>query len=389
MRDIWTVAKKELRSCFGDRMILAMMILVPFAIVFGYSLLMSATAFTETDTPDDESKSVTAYSIHAPEMLSDMLTELGITEKNPEEADSIREQIAEEECALLVQFDADFAIAQPGTPVEALPGIEIWYNSADNDSYNLYMELNAVLSSLQPTVFLVNADADTTYNLVDESDSMRELLGIVMPMMLLMAVFMVCQNLAAESIAGDKERGFLNTMLLVPVNRSAIALGKSFSIFICAAIGGLSAFVGMALGLPRLTEAMGFEGEITYSFAEYAMLFLVTITAVFALASVLLLVSTLSKTVKQATTIAPIFLFIIMIGSMLTMSEPTKSMIEDLGIINYCIPAWNASMMLQDLIEMQHSMSNLLLCCVVNLVFSGIALFAVGRCFESERIING
>lgn len=389
MRDIWTIAKKELRGCFRDKAILALIIFVPFLIVYGYSLLMSVTATSEPGASTDENKPITAYSIHTPASLEESLRDMNIKSAEPGDADAIRDQIAEEECDLLIVFDEDFEIAAPGTAMEELSGIEIWYNSSREESYTLYNQVSAYLSALQPTVFLVNADENTVYNLVDETDEFLSLLGIILPMMLLMAVFMVCMNLAAESIAGDKERGFLNTMLLVPVRRSAIALGKSVCIFIAAIVGGLSAFAGMALSLPKLTSAMGFEGDVSYSVVEYLMLFLVTMTAVFALASILLLVSTLSKDVKQATNIAPIFLMVVLIGSMLTMSEPMKSTVEDLGTVNYIIPVWNASRMLQNLMELNYTVPNLLLTCLSNLAFAGIALFIVGRCFESEKIVNG
>ena len=42
MRDIITVAKKEIKAFFSDKAILMQMFILPFAIVFGYGMLMSA-----------------------------------------------------------------------------------------------------------------------------------------------------------------------------------------------------------------------------------------------------------------------------------------------------------------------------------------------------------
>ncbi|MGN0584825.1 MAG: hypothetical protein ACI4JD_05155, partial [Ruminococcus sp.] len=58
IKDMLTVAKKELRSAFNDKAILMQIIILPFVIVFGYSMLMSVTASVPSETT---SADVTAY----------------------------------------------------------------------------------------------------------------------------------------------------------------------------------------------------------------------------------------------------------------------------------------------------------------------------------------
>jgi ABC-type Na+ efflux pump permease subunit len=76
MRDMLTVAKKELRACFSDKVIVLQMILLPFALVFGYAILMSVMMEADTGTVDHEIK---AYSIHAPEPFEESLAQMDIT----------------------------------------------------------------------------------------------------------------------------------------------------------------------------------------------------------------------------------------------------------------------------------------------------------------------
>ena len=196
-------------------------------------------------------------------------------------------------------------------------------------------------------------------------------------------------NLAAETIAGDKERGFLNTMLITPVKRSSIAAGKSLCVFVAAVIGGISAFIGMAVSLPKLAESSGATESISYSFSEYLLLFGVTITAVFALAGVLLILSTVAKDAKQATSIAPSLMLILMVASMLTIVESFGEIVDDLGMINACIPAWNTMVVMQDVVACDYSPEFVAVTCIVNIIFSSIAIFVVGRLFEKENIVNG
>ncbi|MBP0957560.1 MAG: ABC transporter permease [Oscillospiraceae bacterium] len=383
-KDILTVAKKELKSCFSDKAILAQILLLPFLMVFGYSMLMPV--FNETTDEADKSNR-TAYYINAPEYMVDGFVELGLKNVGHNKTDTIKNDISEKNCDLLIVFPKDFTIAEVGAA--ALSNVEIWYNSESSDSVMLYSKTMAFLDAFQPKVFTVNADADTDYDFGDADYGMKQLLGIILPVIILMSVFMVCMNLAAESIAGDKERGFLNTMLIAPIKRSSIAAGKSLCIFAAAVIGGISAFVGMAAALPKLAESSGAAEGIFYSISEYLLLFAVTITAVFALAGVLLILSTVAKDVKQATSIAPALMLVLMVASMLTVTESFGEAVDDLGMKNACIPAWNTMVVMQDIIAFDYSPAFAVTTCLVNLLFAVIAIFVTGRLFEKEKIVNG
>lgn len=383
LKDVLTVAKKELKNCFSDKAILAQILLLPFIMVFGYAMLMSVVG---SGTNGTDEKDYTAYYINAPEYMTDGLEGLGIKSTEQEIAE-IKNRIAEKECDLLIVFPEDFAIAEVGAT--ELSDVQIWYNSESTDSDILYSTTAQFLGAFQPSVFTVNADADADYDFGDEDYAVKQLLGILLPMMILMSVFIVCMNLAAESIAGDKERGFLNTMLIAPIKRSSIAAGKSLCVFVAAVIGGLSAFVGMAVSLPKLAESSGATESITYSFSEYLLLFGVTITAVFALAGVLLILSTVAKDVKQATSIAPTLMLVLMVASMLTVVESFGEVVDDLGMINACIPAWNTMVVMQDIIAFDYSPAFAVTTCAVNLLFAVIAIFITGKLFENEKIVNG
>lgn len=384
-RDIWTVAKKELKAGFSDKVVLFQILLMPFIIVFGYAMLM--VVMGESQSVSESEETVTAYYVDAPEYMVEGLKELGLQSTGADKVEALKKDIEEKKCALVVVFPEDFALAD-GTSTD-LSNIDIWYNSTNTESYRMYSAVNMLLSAYQPKVFSINGTADMTYDLGDEDATLRELLAGLMPIMLMMGVFMVCMNLAAESVAGDKERGFLNTMLIAPVKRSSIAAGKAVYLLLCAIIGGLSAFIGMAVSLPKLAEAMEINSSFSYSVTEYLLLFVITITAVFALASILLIISTLAKDVKQATNVAPAVMMVLMIAGMLATTEGFKPMIESLGMINNVIPAWNSMLLMGDIIQLEYSASSALISCGVNLVFSVIAIWVVGRCFESEKIVNG
>lgn len=381
MKDILSVVKKELKAILRDKAILAQIIVLPFAVVFGYAMLMSM--MNETEEPSE----VTAYYADAPEMMVEGLQALGLKEMGEETPETIKEAIGNKNCDLFIVFPKDFAVAEAGT--SSLSDIEMWYNSSDTGSAILRSNVLGFFDAFRPTVFTVNAKTEVDYDLGEETYMARKLLGTVLPMLLLMMVFTVCMNLAAETVAGDKERGFLNTMLIAPVKRSSIAAGKAICIFMAAVAGGISAFAGMAVSLPKMASALGMENGLTYSMKEYVLLFAVTITAVFALAGLLLVISSVAKDAKQATSIAPVIMVAMMIASFLTMVDGFGRAVENLGMANAVIPAWNAMTVMQNIMLLEYSPVFVAVTCVANLAFTAICITVVGKMFENEKIVNG
>ena len=128
---------------------------------------------------------------------------------------------------------------------------------------------------------------------------------------------------------------------------------------------------------------------MSYSAGAYISLLICVVTGAFVLAAILMIVSTLSKDVKQATTISPIFLFIVVIPTFLSTSESFSKKITELGQKNYFIPVWNSIQMMKDVIVLNYSFSNVLIVCAVNIICAVIGIFAVGRLFNNEKIVNG
>ena len=384
-RAIWTVAKKELKAGFTDKVVLLQIVFMPFIIVFGYALLLVVMGEASEGTESQEETK--AYYVNAPDYMVEGLEELKLQSTAANKVEELKNDIENKECELVVVFPEGFVMTDETS--NELSNIEIWYNSTNSESYRMFNELNMYFTALQPKLFSVNAVEDVDYDMGDEDAARRDLLAGIMPIVLLMGVYMVVMNLAAESVAGDKERGFLNTMLIAPVKRSSIAAGKAVYLLIVSIIGGLSAFIGMALSLPKLAESVDLDSNFNYTMEEYILLFAITITAVFALSAILLIISTLAKDVKQATNIAPAVMIVLMIGGMLATTEGFKPLIEDLGMVNNLIPAWNTMILMQNIINLENAITSVWISCGINLLFSVMSICVIGRCFESEKILNG
>ena len=388
MRDIITVAKKELRAFFSDKAILLQMFILPFAIVFGYGMLMSATwSNMADDKATKENETVIAYSLNAPDEFRTVLDELGIKPAPDNDVEKYKGQIKSKEADMLIVFPDDFKMGESGSA--SLSNIDIFYNSDKKSSMELYSKATVMFTTMQPRIFTFNESADTEYDLIDKASMLRNLLSGIIPLMVFMAVYMVCMNLAANSIAGDKEKGFLNTLLITPIKRESLAAGKSISILVVAIIASCSAFIGMTISLPKFAEALKIGENTSYSIPDYVLLLGAVITGSFVFAVILLIISTVAKDIKQATTLSPILLLVVMIPSLMCSIESFSASVEKLGTANYLIPVWNSVKLLQDGIKLNYSWANAGITFGVNVVVALLGIVFIGRLFNKEKIVNG
>lgn len=380
--DIIAVAAKELKFYLTDKVILMQILLIPFIVVFGYSLLLSTTLNSAQAHLSDPAGA--SYSVNTPEEFKEAFAKMGISESS-ESVESLKAGIEDKSSDLLIVFPADFKMAEGGT--SDLSDISVFYNSEKGTSGEMYTKVTELFASMQPRIFSFNSDENIQYDLFDTSSVLMKMMGGVIPSMVLFSVFMICMNLASNSIAGDKEKGFLYTMLITPVRRSSIAAGKSLAVLAAAVLGSLSGFIAMAVSLPRISGLIGIEEGGNYSAAEYLMLLLSVVSASFVLVGLLLIVSTLSRDVKQATTIAPAFMILLLVPSILSSTEGFSGLVDKAGIINQLIPVWNSSKLMRNIIEQDYSAGAFFISIAVNAVFAVIGILIVGKMFESEKII--
>lgn len=146
-------------------------------------------------------------------------------------------------------------------------------------------------------------------------------------------------SVAPESIAGEKERGTIATLLVTPMKRSSLALGKVFSLSIIALLAGCSSFIGTFAALPKMMggELTGVDSSV-YVPMDYAMLLLIILSTVMVLVSMIALVSAFAKSVKEAaTTVSPFTIVVTFIGL-----SPMLSQGKEIPLYRYLIPVYNS-----------------------------------------------
>lgn len=380
-RDTLTVYKKEIKSILKDKTVLFMCVLLPFIFMFGEGKLMTAMGDSEENA---RQKTYDAYFINAPEDIKDGLLSIGF-KGDAADADKCIEDIKNKNADMLVVFPEDFKIASSETG--AVSDIEVYYNSSNNDSLRIREQLSTFLDTLRPVVFTINANAEKTYDLGDEDYQAKNVIASMVPGLLLLTIVYGIMALAGNIIAGDKETGFLNTVLITPVSRTSVALGKALAVMTAAGISSISSFIGLSFLMKDFQKMMG-EYAVSYAMSDYFFVFLAIICVTFALVGLILVISTVAKTARSAQTLAVFPVMVLFLGSMLTSNASMEGVLASFGFKHFLIPMWNATYLTKNILLSGFTMTEMLVTCVINVVFGVLCLMLVSYLFNQEKIVN-
>ena len=394
--NILTVMKKELHRFFGDRRMLLTLILPGLLIYVIYSLMGGALADTMGGEGGDVEYRVLTHNM--PDSVHELTRSAGLhityyrcpdctEEHDPETiSKSINEMGYHAYAVFPEDFDQAIVAYDPASGLPA-PEVKIYYNSSDADSATAYSTLLGILGGLESTLanrFDVNISPDVTFDMATEEDMTGMIFSMLMPMLLVMLMFSSCMAMTTESIAGEKERGTIATLLITPIKRHELALGKIAALSIMSLLGGLCSFTGVLLALPKLMggEEMGAVDASIYTVGDYAMILCVILSTILVFVSLIATLSALAGSVKEASTlISPLMLVVTVIGVSGMFSGGTPS------LAFFLIPVYNSVQCISGVFSMNYEPLQIILTVVSNLIVAGLLVFALAKMFNSEKVM--
>ena len=392
--DILTIMKKEFARFFGDkRMVLTSLILPGVMIYALYSFMGTALqgAFTVSDTYVPSARVVNMPERLAPYFEADAIETVDIETADIEAAKVLVES---KELDLCMVFPADFdekvAEYDAQTDAEPAPNVEVYYNATSPGSGSAYGIVMSALESFEVSMankFDVNRSAEAGVdpgNLATEKDTAANMMSSLLPMLLMIFMFSGCMSIAPESIAGEKERGTIATLLVTPAKRSQLAAGKILSLGVIAFLCGLSSAIGTFLALPNFMAGSGEQVSMAiYSTSEYAMLLLLILSTVLLIVSLLSVISAFARTVKEAgMAVMPLMIIVMLIGVTGMFGSGAKTQ-----EIYYIVPFYNSVQAMSGLFSLQFSATNVAIACISNLAYAVICGFALTKMFNSEKVM--
>lgn len=388
-----TIIKKEFARFFGDRQLLFTTVIMPGLLIYIiYSFMGMGMKKMATE---GASEMVTLCVENLPSSVApivDGIPAIEVSQQTVSQEDIDKLENKELNVVLLrfpEGFDELVATYDPQSGTAA-PNVEIFYNSANNASSRVYHMLEGSLSAYEDQLsnrFDINrADSvEDQFDMASQDDVLGSILSKLIPMLILMMLFSGVMAIAPSSIAGEKERGTIATLLVTPLRRNELALGKVVSLSGIALLSGISSFVGIVLSLPKMiqADAAGIELGLNYTGSDYAVLLLIILSSVLIMASVVSLLSALAKDVKNAGTMITPFMLVVMFCGLTPMFQSGTPE----SLTAYLIPFYNSIQVMTSVFAHEMRWMPVIVTLAANLVYTGVAVWGLTRMFNSEKVM--
>lgn len=386
----WTIIKKEFARFFGDRQLLFTTVILPGLLIYiVYSLMGSGIQSMISEGADEV---VTMRVENMPESLAPVLNSIDsnlVVVEQPFTNEDIALLEDKELNAVLLRFPAGFdsLFAAPADPT-ALPNVEIYYNSTNNASSRVYMIVSSMLGNYgRPFTVNVPQNKEQRFDQATDDSIGAMIWSKLLPMLIIMMLFSGVMAIAPSSIAGEKERGTIATLLVTPMRRNELALGKIVSLSGIALLSGISSFIGIALSLPKMISMDSGTGApdlgFHYTTNDYLVLLLVIFASVLIMASAVSLLSALAKDVKNAGTMVTPFMLVVMLCGLLPMFQDGAST----NLVVYLIPFYNSIEVMTAVFAHEMTWTPVIITIVSDVVYTAIAVWGLTRMFNSEKVM--
>ena len=313
---MWLVFKKEIKELLRDRKTLFFMIALPlliFPIIFGVVGVVSKQAM------DKAENKVLNYALvggeYAPQIVLDLqqpekfnLVEL---DKNADYAEIIRNDEVDFVLEIPENYSSDVL-------TNGQANLKLHFNDA---GLNLvYRRVNEIVKS-QSELFQQDAFASLgltevqqsaliepvvleKVNTADNRENWGEKIGGMLPYLLFIICLTGAMAPATDIGAGEKERGTLETLLISPIDRNKIVMGKFLTIAFAGTMPALVTVASMVIWGLVLSQGMAIKFVADFmaqiAMIDFLLIFLMLVPVVAIFASVLLSISIYAKSFKEA-----------------------------------------------------------------------------------------
>lgn len=383
MKGISAIIKKEFARFFLDRRMLITTLIMPGLLIYLVYTLMgtfvSGIAGGESRyaaAVENMPESIGAYFAGSP---FDITAAQG-------DADNYKAQIADGTLDIYVVFPENFdeITSSAGQPGYDAPNVEVYYSSSDESSAAAYSAFVAVLDLYEQTIANVfNVNMGEGYDLGGAQSAATYILSAIVPMVLLVLLYSGCMAVAPESVAGEKERGTFATMLVTPVKRAHIAIGKIVSLSCISLLSGISSFLGLILSLPNLMRGVLDGMDLSmFNAGHYLMVLGVMLSTVLLLVAIISCISALAKSVKEANSyVGPLNIVVVVVGLLSSLLGKGASPWLCL------IPVYNSAAVVTQIMSLSVTPLSFILTIVSNIVYASAFVFLLTRMFNSEKIM--
>ena len=379
MKNIATIIKKEFKRFFCDSRLVLSTLILPGLLIFLLYTFIGSGIINKTGVSDDY-----VYKIYAADMPATIKTILGQSGLKLElmhgDKESALKDVENKNADLFLIFPPDFndRLTAGGEPMN----IEIYMNSSKKESSDLYNKVTAILNAFEESISnIYDINKDVAFDLASDSDIVGTFFSMLLPFLVLTFLFSGCMAVAPESIAGEKERGTIATLLVTPIKRRELAIGKIISLSVISILSALSSFIGTVLSMPKM---MGMDnlGSNVYGIGDYLGILGIIVSTVLIIVAVIAVISAFARTVKEASSLIMPLMIVVMVIGITSMFSPANH-----AVWLFMIPIYNSVIAMVEILSFNFSILHFAIMLGVNLAFTALLVVLLTRMFNSERVM--
>lgn len=409
-----TLFLKELRDVLRDKKAIMMMVLVPvivYPLIMMVSLMVSSMLANDKDTTYD----IAVYNESTGFDVGNLENALKENAVETDEEDGSKEQlynvictvsdkkISEDQCKSMISdkdLDAYLEIADNGEKVE----VKAFYMESVNESSEAMDKVRRAVDNLSDGIVEENVekaglDKDSFLHpisfekkgLSSSEQIAGQILGMILPMMIVLSILISVMHPSIDLTAGEKERGTLETLLMLPVSGKYIVMAKTLTAALCGVVTAILNILSMSVVFGVLFEqnkAAGLLEGTNIDFSSFISAMLLTfpviiVTALF-MSAIFMCFTCFAKSYKEANSyMSPVMMVLMFLayGSMI----PTVELNQYVAVV----PVLNVSILLRDALnfKLDYTMLLLVLCSMV--LYSVLSILFLSKAYNSENLLFG
>lgn len=388
---------KELRDIFRDKKTVFMMILLPIllypVLLIGFSqvTMISSEAMQKKELvisfdfiPDSKLLAL------IDEANNDKEGKLIITDK-----DNLEEALSKDEIAAYVKQEK----------VEDKYYYKIYMNASSDDSNLATQRIEAIFSKYKESIIKSKIEEQglsiedilepieyESINTAKNEEMTGYLLGQILPVILIIGILLGAIYPAIDVMAGEKERGTLETLLTFPVSNLELIIGKYLAVAAVAVISALlnilSIVMSLVFMLLQLGTKMGEQFKMDIHFSDVVVPFVMTLICIilFALVitAVIMCVCSLAKSFKEAQNYSTPIMLVFMLPAYVCMLPNIE-----FNNITAAIPVVNIALLIKNVFLFKFDALAILIVMLSSLAFAILSLMVLTKMFNSEAILFG
>ena len=332
---MWKVMLKEIKELLRDRKTLFFMVALPILV---FPLLIGLVMFFAGKAVDKAENKVLDYAVvgaqYAPALVEDLAASDLFNQVMIDEGEDI--------AAFVKSEQADFVLVIPDNFSEdALQSGQIELSLYLNDAglnmvrrrldqiVDVYAERSQqkAFASLEldetQQQALIEPIVIKKVDVADKRENWGEKIGGMIPYFIFMLCLQGAMIPATDLGAGEKERGTLETLLISPIERHKLVLGKFLTIALAGATSALITVSSMAVWGLVISQGMAIKMVSEFMSAinaiDFVLMFLMLVPVVAIFSAVLLSLSIYARSFKEAQGYMTPLVFAVIVPVMLAM----------------------------------------------------------------------